>query len=235
MCGRYRLKDPKRAFEDLGYPEFSDIGPRYNISPTQRVLILNSKREPEQVTWGFVPVWAKDSLKAIINARCESVREKRSFKSSFQQRRCLAPADGFYEWTKIGKRPHFFTVNGGVPFAIAGIWDKGQDNSRCCLLTTAANAVLEPIHNRMPVIVRREDWDEWFSPDPLSDASFRRITTPYAPEEMAALEVSPLVNSGRVDDARCCEPLGSVVVDVPPLKIKRKEPVQQDNQQMFGF
>jgi len=147
----------------------------------------------------------------------------------------LVPADGFYEWTKLGKRPYFFTVGAGVPFAIAGISDKGQDLNRCCLLTTAANSVLEPIHNRMPVIVRREDWEEWFSPDPLSDVSFQRITTPYLAEEMSALEVSPLVNSGRVDDARCCEPAGSVVIDAPPLKIKRKAPVVQDDQQTFGF
>jgi putative SOS response-associated peptidase YedK len=145
------------------------------------------------------------------------------------------PADGFYEWTKIGKRPHFFTVNEGAPFAIAGIWDKGQDMSRCCLLTTAGNSVLEPIHNRMPVIVRREDWDEWMMPRELADSSFQRITTPYAPEEMSVVEVSPLVNSGRIDDPRCCEPAGSVVVDVPPLMVKRREPVQQDDQQTFGF
>ncbi len=148
-------------------------------------------------------MWAADTSKALINGRCESVREKRSFKSLFNQRRCLVPADGFYEWTKIGKHPHFFSVNGGAPFAIAAIWDKGQDISRCCLLTTAANAVLNPIHNRMPVIVRREDWGEWFSPGELPDESFQRITTPNLAGEMSSLEVSPLVNSGRVDDPRC--------------------------------
>ena len=178
---------------------------------------------------GDVPVWAKETSKALINARCESVREKRSFKSSFTQRRCLVPADGFYEWTKLGKRPHFFTVNGGEPFAIAGIWDGGQDISRCCLLTTPANSVLEPIHSRVPSIVRREDWEEWMAPGELTDQSIQRITTPYAPEEMSSLEVSPLVNSGRVDDPRCCESAGSVVVDVPPLKIIRKAPVQQED------
>jgi len=103
------------------------------------------------------------------------------------------------------------------------------------LLTTAANTVLEPIHNRMPVIVRREDWEEWMVPGELEDRSFQRITTPYAPDEMSAVEVSPLVNTGRVDDARCCEPADSAPVDVPPLKIARKEPVKPDDQPTFGF
>jgi len=235
MCGRYRLKDPKKAFEWLQVVPTFDFRPRFNISPTQKVPVVTTKGQVELMQWGIVPVWAAEASKALINARCESVREKRSFKTSFTQRRCLVPADGFYEWTKIGKRPYFFSVNGGARFAIAGIWEGGGDVSRCCLLTTAANSVLEPIHNRMPVIVRREDWEEWFSPDPLSDASFQRITTPYAPEEMSALEVSSMVNSGRVDDPRCCEPAGSVLVDVPPLKITREKPVKQDNQQTFGF
>jgi putative SOS response-associated peptidase YedK len=218
MCGRYRLKDPKAAFKWLQVVPTSDFLPRFNIAPTQKVPLVTTKSQVEVMQWGIVPVWAEATSKALINARCESVREKRSFKSSFQQRRCLVVADGFYEWTKIGKRPHFFSVNGGDPFAIAGIWDKGQDISRCCLLTTSANSVLDPIHNGMPVIVRREDWEEWMASGELADQSFQRITTPYLAEEMSALEVSPLVNSGRVDDPRCCEPAGAVVVDVPPLK-----------------
>jgi len=159
----------------------------------------------EEMVWGIVPAWAKETSKALINARSESVREKRSFKSSFTQRRCLVSADGFYDWTKVRKRPHFFTVNSGAPFAIAGIWDQGDDMPRCCLLTAAANAVLEPIHDRMPVIVRREDWEEWFSPGELGDHAFQRITAPYRAEEMSALAVSPLVNSARANDPRCRE------------------------------
>jgi len=202
------------------------------------ILLLNSlysRQVLDIFQFCIVPVWDAETSKALINARCESVREKRSFKTSFEQHRCLVPADGFYEWTKIGKRPDFFNINGGAPFAIAGIWDKGQDISRCCLLTTSANSVLEAIHNRMPVIVRREDWEEWMVPGELADQSFQRITTPYLAEEMSALEVSPLVNSGTVDDPRCCEPADAVVVDVPPLTIKRKESVQQEDQQTFGF
>ena len=178
----------------------------------------------------IVPVWAKETSKALINARSESVREKRSFKSSFTQRRCLVPADGFYEWTKVGKLPHFFTLHGGAPFAIAGIWDQGDDLAQCCLLTTAANAVLKPIHDRMPVIVGREDWEEWFSPGELTDQSFLRITKPYRASEMSVVAVSPLVNSARVDDPRCCEAGESAPVPSQKLKITRREPMKPDQQ-----
>jgi len=235
MCGRYRLKDPKAAFDWLEVVPSFEVRPRFNIAPTQHVPVVTAAHQVELMQWGIVPAWGAETSKALINARSESVREKRSFKSSFTQRRCLVPADGFYEWTKVGKRPYFFTVGGGAPFAIAGIWDKGKDLARCCLLTTAGNLVLEPIHNRMPVIVRREDWEEWMVPGELEDLSFQRITTPYAAAEMSALEVSSLVNSGRVDDARCCEPADSVPIDPPPLKVTRKPMVKPDDQQMFGF
>ena len=197
MCGRYRLKDPKAAFDWLEVVPGFEARPRFNIAPTQRVPVVTGAGRVGEMQWGIVPVWAKETSKALINARSESVREKRSFKSSFSQRRCLVPADGFYEWTKMGKLPHFFTVNRGAPFAIAGLWDQGDGLPRCCLLTTAANAVLEPIHDRMPVIVRREDWEEWFSPGELGDQGFRRITAPYRAAEISALAVSPPVNSAQ--------------------------------------
>ncbi len=138
---RYRLKDPQAAFDWLDVVPSFDFKPRFNIAPTQRVPVVTGAGRVEEMIWGIVPAWAKDA-KDLINARSESVREKRSFKSCFQQRRCLVPADGFNEWTRIAKRPHLFTVNGGAPFAIAGIWDPGDD-PRCCLLTTSVNAVLE--------------------------------------------------------------------------------------------
>jgi len=233
MCGRYRLKDPKEAFDWLEVVPAFEVRPRFNIAPSQRVPVVTGAGQVEEMIWGIVPVWAKETSKALINARSESVREKRSFKSSFQQRRCLVPADGFYEWTKVGKRPYFFTVSGGFPFAIAGIWEQGQDVSRCCLLTTAANAVLESIHDRMPVIVRREEWSEWLSHAELADRAFQRITCPYRSDEMAAVAVSPLVNSARVDDPRCCE---AAAPEVPQkLKITRKETGTPDGQETLGI
>jgi putative SOS response-associated peptidase YedK len=236
MCGRYRLKDPKAAFDYLeAIPTFEFL-PRFNIAPTQRVPVAIGPGRIEEMTWGIVPVWAKEKSRPLINARVETIREKRSFKSSFAQRRCLMAADGFYEWSRIGKHPYLFTIRGDAPFAIGAVWEKSSDISRCCLLTTTNNALLDPIHNRMPVIVRPEDWPEWYAPGDLAEASFERITTPYPPGEMSALAVSALVNSARTDSPACCEPAGSSP-SVPPgkLTIRRKEPPPPDVQQTFGF
>jgi len=131
-----------------------------------------------------------------------------------------------------GKRPHLFTLNGDAPFALAGFWEIVGEISRCCLLTTSANSLLEPIHDRMPVIVRREDWEEWFSPGELADRSFQRIMTPYLAEEMSALAVSPVVNSARVDDPRCCEPVESSE-GLQKLEITRQQP--RTDQQTLGL
>jgi putative SOS response-associated peptidase YedK len=236
MCGRYRLKDPKAAFDWLEVEPVFDFRPRFNIAPGQLVPVVCARGEVEPMQWGIVPKWARETSKALINARCESIREKRSFKSAFSSRRCLMPADGFYEWTMVGKRPHLITINGGAPFAIGGIWEPGADNNRCCLLTTAANAVAARVHNRMPVIVRREDWEEWFSPGELAEPGFQRIMEPYGPEGMAALEVSPLVNSASIDDPRCCEPGATRGAEAPrKLRIARDEPPKPGGQQTFGF
>jgi putative SOS response-associated peptidase YedK len=206
VCGRYRLKDPKAALDFFGVKPAFEIRPRYNIAPTRKIPVVTGADEIEEMIWGITPQWAKGTSKALINARSESVREKRSFKSSFTKRRCLIPADGFYEWSSKGeKQPYLFTMKNEAPFAIGGFWDEIEEMNRCCLLTTAGNAVLEPVHDRMPVIVRPDDWEEWFSPGELSDTSFHRITTPYAADEMSALAVSAVVNNARVDDPRCCE------------------------------
>ena len=207
MCGRFILKDPQAAVEYIGVEALFDLRPRFNIAPTQQIPVLQSSKQLVEMKWGIVPSWAQDKSTALINARSESVREKRLFQTSFSHRRCLVPADGFYEWTKIGKRPHLFRMNEGRPFVIGGFWEEVEGIPQCCLLTTSANAVLEPIHNRMPVIVKKEDWNEWFAPGELADEGFQRITAPYPAVELSALAVSPIVNSARIDDARCIEPL----------------------------
>jgi putative SOS response-associated peptidase YedK len=199
MCGRYRLKEPKAAFAALEVVSTADFLPRFNIAPTQSVAVIPAAGRVEPMTWGIVPVWATEKSKPLINARSETIREKRSFKSAF---------------------------------AIAGIWEPG-DERRCCLLTTTANSLLGKIHDRMPVIVRREDWEEWFAPGELADRSFLRITTPYGPEEMSMFEVAPLVNSAAVDEPRCCEPVtGQPLPSRPGVK---KSPSNPDAQQTFSF
>ena len=231
MCGRYRLKDPKQAFAWIEVAPSSEFLPRFNIAPSQRIPVVTAPGRLEAMTWGLAPRWVKQQSRTIINARSENIRKKRSFKSPFTHRRCLLPADGFYEWSKIGKHPYLFTVHEGAPFAIAAIWEPAEDLPRCCLLTTAANALLEPIHGRMPVIVRREDWPEWFTPGDLAGPSFERITAPYAAGEMSALAVSPQVNSARIDDPKCSEPFEPAEA----LKITRRQAAKPDQQQTFGF
>ncbi len=226
MCGRYTLHtDPSVLAELFGLAEPPILAPRYNIAPTQPAAIvrlgLHSKeREWALVHWGLIPSWSKDpSIGArLINARSETAAEKPSFRAAFRRRRCLAPADGFYEWQKIGRRkqPMYITLRDGEPFAIAALWESwvGADGSEidsCTLLTTEANELLEPIHNRMPVILDPRDYDLWLGDG--SDASPREqdelmhLLRPYPAEEMSAVPVSTYVNNALNEGEGCIEPL----------------------------
>jgi len=229
MCGRFRLKDPERAFAWLEVAPPGDFPPRFNIAPAQRIPVVTAPGRLDPMTWGILPPWAAEPSKVLINARSETIREKRTFKAAFALRRCLVPADGFYEWRRVDKRPFLFSLDRDVPFAIAAIWEAADALPRCCLLTTSANSLLAPIHDRMPVLVRPEDWPEWLSPATLPDQSFERITAPYAPGEMSAHPVSPLVNNAKIDDPRCCAP------DDPPYPLTITPPPKPGEQQTFGF
>lgn len=211
MCGRYKLEDPIIAFSFIEAPVDSDFKPRFNIAPTQKIAVSPSRGKIQEMRWGLVPAWAQGKSNILINARSETIREKHSFKKSFAERRCLVPADGFYEWTRGTKRPHLFTLKGNLPFAIGAFWDLPQEGElpRCCLVTTSANKILEPIHDRMPVIVHKKDWTQWLEPGELEDQMFSRLTVPYSPDEMQAVEVSPIVNSAREDSSKCIEALRS--------------------------
>jgi putative SOS response-associated peptidase YedK len=206
-------------------PEEPVVAPRYNIAPTQPVAIVRldpqaKTREWTHVQWGLVPSWAKDpSIGAkMINARSETVSEKPAFRSAFKRRRCLAPASGFYEWQKLDKRkqPFFITMQDGLPFAIAGLWETwhspdGSVLETCTLLTTDANELMEPLHNRMPVIVAPEDYTQWLGDG--SDASphdldqLRHLLRPYAPAAMHAYPISTYVNNVRNEGPQCIESL----------------------------
>jgi putative SOS response-associated peptidase YedK len=206
MCGRYRLRDVKGALKALGVDCAEDYQPRFNIAPTQMVLTITAERQLHEMIWGIKPKWGGSDVRVLINARSETVREKPSFKESFMHRRCLVPADGFYEWARDTKQPYLFELKDGSPFAIAGLWEV-TEASHCCLLTTAGNEVLAPHHHRMPVIVKQEDWDEWLAPGVLPEEGFKRITTPYPASEMTATAVSKRVNNARIDDPACAAPV----------------------------
>lgn len=219
MCGRFLLHAPvdllQRAF---GFSELPNLQPRYNIAPTQTVPIVRQKedggRELAMVGWGLVPFWAKD-LKIgsqLINARAETVPSKPAFRAAFAKRRCLVPADGFYEWQKREgsklKQPMLIRRRDAAPFAFAGLWEswRGPDGEvqTCTIVTTEANAVLRPIHNRMPVVLEPSVYDRWLDPE---QPSAEQLLQPCPDEWLEAFPVSTQVNNVRNDAAELIEPL----------------------------
>lgn len=227
MCGRYSQarawSDLVRLYRITAHAAPLNLPARYNIAPTQDVPIVRLEkegggRELVTVRWGLVPFWAKDLAVGykMINARAETVSEKPAFRRAFRQRRCLVVADGFYEWKKAEgtRQPYFITVAGDRLFAFAGLWERwtspeGERIDSCTIIVTEANAMLRPIHDRMPVILDAECFDEWLDTGrPIETA--KALLKPYA-GEMTLFPVSRRVNSVRNDDPGCREPVG------PPL------------------
>jgi putative SOS response-associated peptidase YedK len=183
---------------------------RYNIAPTQPVAVITND-DPKTLTfhrWGLIPSWAKDMKigNQMINARSESVQEKPAFRSAFKRRRCLIPSDGFYEWRKEGsdKIPMFIHLKDRLIFAMAGLWEiwhsgEGDEIRTCTILTTEANSFMETIHNRMPVILRKEDYDFWLSPDEQPALALQALLKPFDSDSMAAYPVSKMVNRPNND------------------------------------
>jgi putative SOS response-associated peptidase YedK len=180
-----------------------------------RLMPGTEERELTFLHWGLIPSWSKDRKigSRLINARSETVTEKPSFRAAFKRRRCLIPADGFYEWQRQGsrKQPIYIHSHDGAPFALAGLWETWQaaDGSvidSCTILTTEPNELMEPIHNRMPVILEPPDYDTWLHPGDNPNVALH-LLRPYASEKMAAYPVSTLVNNPRNDSPDCIVPL----------------------------
>jgi putative SOS response-associated peptidase YedK len=219
MCGRFAQKSPaKKVAKQFKVEEVPPLVERYNVAPTQAVLAVREASDGREATflkWGLVPHWAKDPEigNRLINARAETVTEKPSFREAFARRRCLVPLDGFYEWSRRGdrKRPFYFHLRDGEPFAVAGLWESwggdGGPLETCTLLTTEANELLAPYHDRMPVILRPEDYDLWLDPNVRRAEQLRPLLRPYPHEGMSAYAVSPLVNRPANDSPRCVEPV----------------------------
>ncbi|HWP47038.1 MAG TPA: SOS response-associated peptidase [Candidatus Limnocylindrales bacterium] len=225
MCGRYTQTRETEALQARFKFEPTDIvlHPRYNLAPGQDapVIVQEESRVLKLMHWGLVPSWAKETSTGykMINARAETLTQKPSFKKSFQRRRCLVPADGFYEWRKNGgraKTPLRFVLKSGDPFAFAGLWDiwQGSDedategNNRLLLLsftiiTTEANDLIRPIHDRMPVILQPKDEDTWLDPDLKDVNKLASLLVPYPSDKMMGYEVSSLVNSPQNDTPEC--------------------------------
>ncbi|MBC7931476.1 MAG: SOS response-associated peptidase [Rubrivivax sp.] len=222
MCGRFTQKSPsKKIAKKFEVEEVPPLVERYNVAPTQAVLGIRDSsggREGSFFQWGLIPSWAKDAAigNKLINARSETVSEKPSFREAFARRRCLVPVDGFYEWSRQGekKQPYYFHMKDEEPFAIAGLWERweGEESplETCTLLTTGANELLAPYHDRMPVIVKPEDYGLWLDADVRRADQLTPLLSPYPHDEMIACAVSRLVNSPSNDDSRLVEPLASV-------------------------
>jgi putative SOS response-associated peptidase YedK len=224
MCGRFSMAVPLPALLSrfpVGRAP-SSLTPRYNIAPSQKVPVIlpinpnDGGLALEELRWGLIPSWAKDPAigNRLINARAETLTEKASFKRPFQSRRCLVPADGFYEWrftrTTKGKIPMRIRLKSQAPFAMAGLWERwkdaeGKELRTFTIITTGPNAVLEPIHNRMPVILKRQDEEAWLDPK-VASTRLTALIAPYPAEEMEAYEVSKLINNAAVDTPDCIEP-----------------------------
>ncbi|MCA8991961.1 MAG: SOS response-associated peptidase [Planctomycetaceae bacterium] len=219
MCGRYNLKtsqqELREVFDVLRGDNFQLV-PRYNIAPTQPVLIVRMAEQPERefahVQWGLIPSWAKDpNIGAkMINARSETVQTKPAFRAAFKRRRCLIPANGFYEWKQQGrsKQPHLIQLQGEQVFGFAGLWEtwcdpEGGELSTCTIITTAANELLQPLHERMPVILRPEDHEEWLTCPEEDIESLHHLMGPFPSQLMQVREVDAWVNSARHEGPRC--------------------------------
>ncbi|HPS74748.1 MAG TPA: SOS response-associated peptidase [Bacteroidales bacterium] len=210
MCGRYSFAvEDELIKERFGVSVRSAVWKaRYNCAPTQDLAVISTS-DPLTLSmyrWGLIPSWAKDPgmSAAMINARAETILEKASFKVPFRHRRCLVPADGFYEWkqTVRGKAPHRVILKGGAPFAMAGIWDQwvSPDGEIICsfsIITTTPNELMKEIHDRMPVILPREHEKTWLENTPEQD--LLRLLVPYPAQEMEAYPVSREVNNARID------------------------------------
>jgi putative SOS response-associated peptidase YedK len=222
MCGRYTLTVPVEILaEEFGVTgPLPEVPPSYNIAPTQEVAAVltdDGERRLEMLRWGLIPSWADDPGigSRMINARSETVPEKPSFRRAFRERRCLILADGFYEWkrTNDGKQPYYIRMEGGRPFAFAGLWESwrgGREEIRSCtILTTEANDRVSNIHHRMPVILAPEDHELWLDPDVREADPLLPLLAPYPDDVMEAYPVSRFVNRPTNDDPRCVEPLAS--------------------------
>jgi putative SOS response-associated peptidase YedK len=229
MCGRYRLSRRKQLVEEY-FETVSDEpewNPRFNIAPTQTVPVIRQhpkepRRELSLMRWGLISSWSKDTSGAamMINSRSETAATKPAFRDALTNRRCLIPADGFYEWSRSGKakQPYCFEVNDGMLFAFAGLWDRWKDPSgqwikSCSILTTTPNAVTSSVHDRMPVILDPDSYDLWLDPGTHDLRVVSDMLKPYDAGMMRSYPVSSRVNSVVNDDAEC-----SAVVELAQIQ-----------------
>jgi putative SOS response-associated peptidase YedK len=222
MCGRYAITLPPKAMEEVfgTIDTIPNFPPHYNAAPTQPLPVIRTAKEGrrlELMRWGLVPSWSKgpDSRFSMFNARAETVAEKPAFRSAFRARRCLVPASGFFEWkgTKGGKQPVYISLKGIDAFAFAGLWEhwagaEGDEINSFTIIVTAANDLVRPIHDRMPVIIDPEHYELWLDSEkraPTVDLAM--LMRPYPADKMQVWAVSRRVNSPANDDENLIDPV----------------------------
>lgn len=257
MCGRFTLRaspaDLAQAFELF---REEPLVPRYNIAPTQEVAVIRgpkpvsaeatdspaetgSGRRLTMMRWGLIPSWAKDASGAakLINARADTLAEKASFRTAFQRRRCLIPADGFYEWKALDRKsrqPFLIAMKSGRPFAFAGIWEawrpkEGELVHSCSIITTEANPLLRDLHDRMPVILDPAEYGPWLDPECPAEA-LQQLLNPFPPDAMEFHPVSTFVNNARHEGAECLDPPEPNVLpgtQAPATRSAKKAPAKK--------
>jgi putative SOS response-associated peptidase YedK len=222
MCGRFALyTDPMALAKQFQTANTVDLQPSYNVAPSQTIPVIRSENNQRQFAlakWGLIPSWAKDIKIGYntINARAETVAEKPAFRSAFKYRRCLIPADGYYEWQELAgsktKQPWYICLKRKQPMALAGLWEhwQGADGSKiesCTVIVTSGNELMINIHDRMPVILREEHWDTWLDTANTDKQSMQNLLTQYPHEEMTAWRVGAEVNSPKNNNQNCIKPL----------------------------
>jgi len=220
VCGRFTLRRPGAELaRHFGLSEVPELAPRYNVAPGQEIATVRAVQGQGRILelrrWGLVPPWAPDPRMGgrLVNARSESAAERRAFAPALRARRCLVPADGFFEWASRGgeRVPFHVQVRGGALFAIAGLWEEwrgpgGEVVDSCTLLTTDANERLRPLHDRMPVILDPADYGPWLDPREGDPARLRPLLRPWQGEALDVSPVGPRVNRPELDDPACLAP-----------------------------
>lgn len=215
MCGRFSLDiSPAKLAEHFKLSGEVNLSPSWNIAPSTRICSITADDSEERhlslMKWGLIPSWAKDATigNKLSNARGETVHDKSSFRSAFKYHRCIIPASGFYEWkTEQGvKQPWYMSLKSGEPMAFAGLWERWNDFETCCIITTAANSLMEPIHDRMPLILDPDQFDTWLSPSVKQSDVLLPLIRSHDSETMQAWPVSRELNKvGLRDDVGLTE------------------------------
>jgi putative SOS response-associated peptidase YedK len=218
MCGRFTQTFSSSEIESaFNLANVSSLEPKYNIAPTQQVATIlqtDRSRTFKMLRWGLIPSWAKEPKMGakLINARAETVAEKPSFRSAFQRRRCLILASGFYEWQQLEdrKQPFYIQQKDSQPFAFAGLWSTwqpidGETMNTCTIITTEANELMQPIHERMPVILESENYDLWLDPTVQKPEFLQTLLKPLETDLLKTYPVSTKVNNPRNDGSECLE------------------------------